>query len=357
MNSQLLLGTRKGLLTLSRGDWRIERTAFVGDQVPMFLPDARDKSIYAGLYHGHFGAKLHRSADAGKTWAECAVPAYPPLTPSGPSLELIWSLETAAPQTPGTLWAGTIPGGLFRSDDHAKSWQLITSLWENPKRRDWMGGGMDKPGIHSICVHPNDSNRVAVGVSCGGVWETRDGGQSWDCRATGMIARYMPPDRQNDPNVQDPHRLVESPSHPNIFWAQHHNGIFRSTDEAASWHEITVPNPSSFGFAVAVHPSDGNTAWFVPAVSDEHRVPADARVVVTRTRDGGKTFEILSEGLPQKDAYHIVYRHCLDVDATGRVLAFASTTGSLWVSENAGDSWKRITADLPPVYCVRFSPW
>jgi photosystem II stability/assembly factor-like uncharacterized protein len=345
------------MLTLSRGDWRITRSAFVGDQVPMLLPDARDRSVYAALYLGHFGVKLHRSGDGGKNWSECAVPTYPATTPPGPSLELIWSLETAEPQAKGSLWAGTIPGGLFRSDDHGKSWRLVTSLWDNPKRRDWMGGGMDNPGIHSICVHPRDEKRVTVGVSCGGVWETRDGGESWDCRAMGMIARYMPPDRQFDPNIQDPHRLVQSPSHPNIFWAQHHNGIFRSTDGADSWHEIYVPNPSSFGFAVAVHPQDGNTAWFVPAVSDERRVPAGAKVVVTRTCDGGQSFEVLSEGLPQQDAYHIVFRHCLDVDATGKVLAFASTTGSLWISENGGDSWQRVSADLPPVYCVRFTPW
>ena len=52
-----------------------------------------------------------------------------------------------------------------------------------------------------------------------------------------------------------------------------------STDDAASWTEIHEVPPSVFGFAVAVHPADPDTAWFVPAVKDEHRIPVDGRVV------------------------------------------------------------------------------
>jgi photosystem II stability/assembly factor-like uncharacterized protein len=327
----------------------------------MFLPDARDGSIYAALSLGHFGPKLHRGSADGKTWQECAVPAYPiesaatadPTKPAA-ALELIWSLEAAGPD-PGSLWAGTIPGGLFRSDDAGKTWQLNTPLWNQPKRKEWMGGGMDRPGIHSICVDPRDHNHVAVGVSCGGVWDTPDAGQTWVCKATGMRAAYMPPDRQYDPHIQDPHRVVQSPTDPRVMWAQHHNGIFHTTTGGDAWHEVFV-EPSSFGFAVAVHPTQPQTAWFVPALSDEKRVPAEGRIVVTRTHDGGKSFQILDRGLPQANAYHIVFRHALDVDNSGQLLAFGSTTGSLWTSDDSGENWQCVSADLPPIYCVRFAP-
>ena len=69
--------------------------------------------------------------------------------------------------------------------------------------------------------------------------------------------------------------------------------------------------PSTFGFAVAVHPRDPETAWFVPEIKDEKRIPREGKLVVTRTRDGGKTFEVLSNGLPQSHAYDVVYRHAL----------------------------------------------
>jgi len=139
-----------------------------------------------------------------------------------------------------------------------------------------------------------------------------------------------------------------------VMWVQHHNGIFHSTDRAASWTEIADVKPSAFGFAVAVHPKDPKTAWFVPAVKDECRLPVDAQLVVTRTRDGGQSFEILRTGLPQENSYHLVYRHCLDVDASGDRLVMGSTTGGLWISQNQGNSWECVSPNLPPIYCVRF---
>jgi hypothetical protein len=78
-------------------------------------------------------------------------------------------------------------------------------------------------------------------------------------------------------------------------------------------------------------------------------------MVVTRTRDGGRSFEVLARGLPQAHAYHLVYRHGLDIDGTGTRLVMGSTTGGLWVSENQGDDWCCITQDLPPVHSVRFA--
>ncbi len=117
-----------------------------------------------------------------------------------------------------------------------------------------------------------------------------------------------------NPNAQDPHCLVHCAAAPETMWVQHHNGIFVSRNAGIHWDRCTDVDPSTFGFAVAVHPHDGDTAWFVPAVKDEHRIPADGRVVVTRTRDGGRSFDKLSQGLPQVDAYDIVFRHALDVD-------------------------------------------
>jgi hypothetical protein len=93
----------------------------------------------------------------------------------------------------------------------------------------------------------------------------------------------------------------------------------------------------------------------VPEIKDERRIPRDGKLVVTRTRNGGKSFEVLKSGLPQAHAYDVVYRHALGLDRTGDRLAFGSTTGGLWVSENQGDHWTCITHTLPPVYAVRFA--
>ncbi len=372
MSDRILVGTRKGLFTLQRaarrdGGWCVARADFLGVQVPMLLPDPRDGYFYAAVGHGHFGSKFHRSPDGGKTWEECTVPAYPPKpddvedtkcpmrgTVIPWDLELIWGLETGGKDEPGALWCGTIPGGLFRSDDRGSTWRLVRSLWDQPMRKDWFGGGMDHPGIHSICVDPRDSRNVAVGVSCGGVWVTRDRGETWKVQAEGMYAAFMPPERKYEQQIQDPHRLVQCPARPEVMWVQHHNGVFRTTDGAKSWHDVATVQPSTFGFAVAVHPSNPDTAWFVPAVKDEVRIPVEGRVVVARTRDGGHTFDVLRNGLPQEHAYDITFRHAMDVDESGDRLAFGSTTGALWTTDNQGDDWTCVSAHLPPVFCVRF---
>jgi hypothetical protein len=366
--SRCHVSTRKGLFTLARTPrgWSVAHTSFIGDNVTLAMHDPRTGDLFAALNHGHFGVKLHRSRDGGTTWTEVASPKYPDkpegYTPQTPvegtpvewSLKLIWALEPGGPDESGVLWCGTLPGGLFKSDDSGVSWTLNRPLWDDPRREQWFGGGAEQPGIHSICVDPRDARHLKVGVSCGGVWTTRDAGKTWALTAKGMRAAFMPPERQFEENVQDPHRVAQCAANPDVLWVQHHNGIFKSEDGAATWREIADVSPSTFGFAVAVHPRDPDTAWFVPGTSDEKRCLIDGRVVVTRTRDGGKTFDTLTHGLPQQHAYDLVYRHALDVDTTGSTLIFGSTTGSLWVTEDGGDSWETISSNLPPIYAVAF---
>lgn len=370
------VATRKGLFRIARhadatATWGIAQAAFLGENVALVHVEKAEvgAAIYAALDHGHFGPKLKRSRDGGQTWEDCQTPAFPPRAPDQEeerdpvfgrpipwSVQRIWAMASGS--QPGELWCGTIPGALFWSQDSGASWQFVRSLWDHPGRKAWMGGGADYPGIHSICVDPRDGARVLVAVSCGGVWETCDRGITWTVRSHGMRAEFMPPERAYDPNIQDPHCVVRCASSPDVLWAQHHNGIFRSIDCSASWQEITTTTglPSRFGFAVAVHPHDGQTAWFVPEQKDEHRIPVSGQVVVTRTRDGGQTFETLRNGLPQEHAYDIIYRHALDVDGQGLRLMMGSTTGSLWVSEDAGDSFVTVSQHLPPIYAVRFVP-
>jgi len=369
MGTRCHVATRKGLFTFDRGatGWTISRTNFLGDNCTIVMHDPRNGSLLAALNHGHFGVKVHRSRDGGVTWQEVATPKYPekpadyapqaaPVEgqPVEWSLKLVWSLAPGGPDQPGIMWCGTLPGGLFKSEDEGDSWALNRALWDDPRREEWFGGGADHPGIHSVCVDPRDSRHVVVGISCGGVWSTRDGGGTWQLGGRGMRAEFMPPERQFDPNVQDPHLVAQCRANPDVLWVQHHNGIFKSTDGSASWTEIPGVRPSAFGFPVAVHPHDADTAWFVPAIKDEKRYPSEGRVVVNRTRDGGRTFETLTRGLPQQYAYDLVFRHALDVDETGNRLAFGSTTGSLWLSEDAGDSWQTLSSHLPPIYAVRF---
>lgn len=351
MSQKLHVATRKGLFLLEGPDYTITAPAFPAVPVTRTLRDPRSGWIFAALNHGHFGVKLHRSKDEGATWEEIACPSLG--ADRDASVSLIWELAASGPDRPGGLLAGTIPGAIFWSGDNGETWKLNENLWNLPERKEWMGGGFDQPGIHSICVDPADCNRVAVCISTGGVWLSTDAGETWQLRAKGLRAEYMPPERQFDGNIQDGHRMVQCQGEPRTFWIQHHNGVFVSRDSLESWQELNPP-VSGFGFAVAVHPQDGNTAWFAPLDKDERRIPVDAKAVVTRTRDGGRTFEVLSQGLPSP-SYDMAFRHSLDVDSTGNRLALGSTTGGLWISDDQGDTWRTVSQNLPPIYALAWA--
>lgn len=366
MSGEVLVSTRKGLFIVESAGTkaRVTRALFLGDHVALALADPRDGCWYIALHHGHFGVKLHRSEDRGHNWQEIATPAYP----SKPkelwdrdiwgrerpwSTQGVWSLEVA-PEHDGGLWCGTAPGGLFRSDNCGVSWSLVESLWRHPKRVLWQGGGGDHAALHSICVDPRDPHVVTVAVSTGGVWRTSDDGATWEPRTLGMRAGYVPPDWAELPEAQDPHRIVQCGAEPDVWWCQHHEGVWRSTDDAQNWRRVEIA-PSSFGFAAAVHPRDGRTAWFVPADSDQRRAPTTGEVVVTRTRDGGQSFDVLRDGLPQQRAYDLVLRHALAVHEDGESLTFGSSTGHLWVTADQGDRWHLVEGHLPPIYAVTYA--
>src|SRR3954452_25327926 len=165
MANRLHVGTRKGLFELAcnNGFWEIVDVQFLGDPVSAVLADA-EGSVWAALDLGHFGAKLWRRDRAG-TWREMAVPVFPP-KPEEPgndphpwSLGKIWVIETGG--VPGRLWAGTMPGGLFRSDDRGETWALNKKLWSLPERRQWSAvAGGEQPGINSVLVDPRDPEDI-----------------------------------------------------------------------------------------------------------------------------------------------------------------------------------------------------
>lgn len=357
MSNVLLVGTRKGLLVFEkdgRGGMRLASEAFVGVQATYAMVDPLSGTWWVCLNHGHWGVKLHRSQNQGGDWEEVDAPAMPEgseLKPGEPaSVQYLWIMESAAPASEQLL-IGTVPGGLFTSNDGGATWQLCGPLWNHPTREHWFGGGFDHPGIHSILLDPANPQRMQVGVSCAGVFETLDGGASWIPRNNGLSATFLP-----DPTVEvghDPHRVVACKADRQVMWQQNHCGIFRTTDGGLHWKAISTPDATPhFGFAIECDASDPLTAWVVPAVSDEQRVAIDRALVVCRTRDGGETWQEFRAGLPQRDCYDFAFRHGLA--ASGGQLALGTSGGSLYLSDNAGEHWQSLAKDLAPVYSVRW---
>ncbi|MEM7367509.1 MAG: glycosyl hydrolase [Bacteroidota bacterium] len=353
----LLLSTSKGLLVYQRtqNGWHYHQEAFVGLPVSMVMIDQRDNSWWVALAHKHWGQKLHLSQDQGKNWREIAAPVYPKgaeVKKGVPaSLKLIWALAHGGADQPDYVYVGTEPGGLFRSTDGGNSFALVESLWNHPSRpRHWFGGGRDFAGIHSIIVDPRDSQHLYVAVSCAGVFESRNGGESWTARNKGLRADYLP-----DPYVEvghDPHLLLACRSQPDILWQQNHCGIFRSVNGGQDWQDVTDKQGlANYGFTLAIDHDNPDRAWVIPAESDRIRIAVDQALCVCRTEDGGHSWQALRHGLPQQQAFDIVYRHALDIQ--GSTLAFGTTTGNVYVSEDWGDHWFCLNHNLATVNAVK----
>ncbi len=390
MASRLLLGTRKGTFIVERvgGTWRPRLSGHGGAGSNYVAKDPYTGRLWALLGHGHWGAKLSHSDDDGATWVDATAQiAYPAgaryiaqdmYEDATSDFGVGWRISTKAATLAklwviafgpgGSVYVGTIPGGLFISRDGGGSFALNRALWDHESRggdlsagdanaeTKWFGtpaseGGDFAPGIHSIAVDPRDPNRVLLAVSTAGVIETTDGGASWRSRNKGMVLDHTP-----EPEAEwghDTHAIDLCAGAPDHVWQQNHNGVYYSADGAATWRKVSAPTSGvHFGFPVAADGHDGRTAWLLPGHSDQKRMAIDGGLFVARTEDGGDNWTPLRAGLPQEHAYDVVYRHAL-AQQDG-VVAFGSTTGNLYVSEDRGDHWTAVAHNLPPIYSVRF---
>ena len=143
---------------------------------------------------------------------------------------------------------------------------------------------------------------------------------------------------------------MHHPSRPERLFLQNHWGLYRSDDWGDSWTDIANGVPSDFGFAMEVHPHEPDTVFIVPIQSDEFRVVPDAKLRVYRTRNAGGSWEPLTEGLPQHDAYETILRDGLAADSHDPAgLYFGTRSGKLFASSNGGDSWQEIASALPSI--------
>jgi photosystem II stability/assembly factor-like uncharacterized protein len=92
----------------------------------------------------------------------------------------------------------------------------------------------------------------------------------------------------------------------------------------------------------------------VPLESDEFRCTPAGRLRVYRTRNGGRSWQPLTRGLPQEGAFETVLRDAMAADACDKTgLYFGTRSGKLFASRDGGAGWRAVAEGLPPILCVK----
>ncbi len=352
----LMIGTRKGaFLAFSKPDrkkWELKGPIFKGVQVNhvAFTPEIRQSIIVAGKSEW-WGAGLRISNDFGENWREPSG-AVRFAEGRGHVVERIWIISQGRlPSGQPVLYAGVDPGALFVSTDEAESWEEVRSLTDHATRKDWFPGAGGLM-VHSICLDPGRPERMFVGISAAGAFRTEDGGRSWTPKNQGVRADFLP---NTLPLVgQCVHHMEMHPSDPDTLYQQNHCGVYRSDTAGEEWIDISEGLPARFGFPLAIHPHDGNTIYVVPEESDQYRMTPDGAFRVFRSRNRGNSWEALTQGLPQTNAYQTVLRAAMATDPLDPPGVYVGTQGGqLLASRDEGNHWELLFNWLPPVYSVQ----
>lgn len=353
----LLVGTMKGAFVLrsdeSRKKWKVDGPHFRGFAIYAMLHDKRNgrNRIFAGANNSFIGSALRTSDDFGRTWTEPDQYTIKFPEDSGRALKQIWQVVPGRASEPDVMYCGVEPAALFESRDGGDTWKPNRGLLNHEHQPRW------QPGAGGLCLHtivldPKNPKRMLIAISAAGVYRTDDGGKTWKARNVGVRAEFLP-DKYPEFG-QCVHKVVQHPSKPERLFLQNHWGLYRSDDWGDSWTDIANGVPSDFGFAMQMHPKDPDTVYIVPLESDMFRCTPEAKLRVYRTTDAGASWEPLTEGLPQKNAYETVLRDAMTADSMDDAgIYFGTRSGKLFGSTDDGATWREIADSLPPIVCVK----
>ena len=368
------IGTSKGafLLRATRGKavCDVQGPIQLGAGVNDIQQDPRDRKRFVmTVGGGHLGPTVMWSRNGGRRWQEAKLPPKFKQakrkkdrdTTRGLSVKRNFWLTPGHESEPGVWYLGTVPQGLFRSEDHGDTWTGVDGFNLHPDYGKWCGGDdpPDGPFMHSVLVDPRSPERLQVSMSVGGTFESADAGATWTPLNRGVESDFDPGEELE--YGQDPHCVIQHPANPDVYYQQNHCGIYRLDRSLGErWDRIGRKMPKSIGdigFGIAGHPGDERCVWVFPMDGTQiwPRTSPGGKPAMYRTENAGRTWSRCDAGLPAENAWFTVYRQalCCDADIRRPAVAFGTSSGELWVGLDGAERFRRVAAHLPKILSVR----
>jgi photosystem II stability/assembly factor-like uncharacterized protein len=326
--NQILVGTSAGAITVERksaSEWQIAQRAITDKHISAIIREPESGLIFAGAFQG--GVMV--SADEGRTWEA---------RNQGMTQNNVYSLAAKRINGNVRVFAGTEPAHLFVSDDLGKNWAELPALRSVPSVPKWSFPAPPHIGhVKHINFDPENSSTIYASIEVGGLLRSTDGGEHWE-EFPGLY--------------EDVHRLMIHPTDANFLYAVTGRGLYTGPDRGARWDQWTRREDEIGGYpdGFVFRPSDPKLMFMTAA----HEAPGTWRTThfagarISRSKDGGRSWEILGNGLPDR-LQASIEAFCLEEAGAATAIYAATTAGEIYCSEDLGDSWQVIVKGLAPI--------
>jgi len=327
LSKEVLVGTKEGVAIIARegSGWKLAHRALTDKHISAIIIEPESGLTFAGAFHG----SIHASPDGGRTWEPRA---------NGLSEANVYSLASARINGHTRLFAGTEPAHLFISDDLGRRWSEVPSLRSVPSVPKWSFPAPPHIGhVKHINFEPQNPTTMYASVEVGGLLKSTDAGEHW----------------QEFPSLyEDVHRTMIHPSNPKFLYAVTGRGLYISPEGGATWDQWTRREDEIGGYpdGFVFRPSDPKTIFMTAA----HDAPGTWRTThfagarISRSKDGGRSWEVLRNGLPDR-LQASIEAFCLEEAGKSSAIFAATTAGEILSSEDDGESWKQIISGLAPI--------